>query len=255
MRHTKISTSGRPTLTILIVFLGLLASACASNRPPADDGGAAIRAKVRSVAIATPFSVTPIVEAEQVAAAFLGRATDRLTTSGLRVVGPEIWDEIWRRYAGDVGGVYDASTGEVDEEKWRTVEDATYRELVEVHSIDAILYLMVRPAETYGVAVHPEVCGGTAPPYWPGGWFKWGHGASMVRTACLIGLLEDPIGEVLFARHAPIEGLETFDRQTRAVRPREAVFQNAVVLDEATKIVLAPLLGPPPDAVKPTDRP
>ncbi|MBK7948013.1 MAG: hypothetical protein IPK00_04580 [Deltaproteobacteria bacterium] len=243
MRHAKISTQGRSALFFLLLVVGLGGAGCGPKRVPEEDEAAAIRAKVRTVAIAPPSSATVVVAREQVEEAFLGRTTERLAVSGLRIVGPGIWSEIWRRYAGDVAGVYDASTGEVDQEKYRTVEDATYRELVELHSVDAILYLTVRPVETYGVPVHPRVCGGTAPPYWPGGWFKWGHGASLVRTACLVGYLEDPSGKQYFARHAPIEGIETYDQQTRAVRPRDAIFQDPLVLDRVVEIVLEPLLA------------
>jgi hypothetical protein len=242
MRYTRILTHGLPVAIALLIGLG--AAGCGTKRADEEDAGEAIRAKVRTVAIVPPFSATIVVEREQVEEAFLGRTIDRLAASGLKVVGPEIWDEIWRRYAGDVGGVYDASTGKSDQEKYRTVADATYRELVEAHSVDAILYLSIRPVDTYGVPVHPKVCGGTAPPYWPDGWFKWGHGASLVRTACLVGVLEDAAGKQLFARHAPIEGIETYDQQTRAVRPRDAVFQNPLVLEQAVEVVLKPMLTP-----------
>jgi hypothetical protein len=245
-------------MLVVLLAVGLGGGGCGTKRAAGEKEAAAIRAKVRTVAIVPLFSTTNVVAREQVEAAFLGRARDRLTTSGLRVVGPEVWDVIWRRYADDVDGIYDPSTGEADDEKYRTVEDATRRELAEKHAVDAILSLSVRPVDTYGVAAMPRVCGQPVAPYWPGGWFKWGNGASRVRTACLIGFLSDPSGTQYFARQAPIEGIETFDQQTRAVRPPDAVFQDPTILDRATEIVLQPLLGPvdaAPRALKPRDRP
>jgi len=234
---------------VALALLGL--AGCATRpKPPQTDYGE-IRAKVKTVALAPVRSATVVVKVDQADAAFTERATLQLRAAGLTVLDPSVWDGLWRRYAEDVGGVYDVSTGEADEQKHATVRDAVVRELVEVHHVDAILYLAVRVAEHFGVSQLPQVCGEYVPPYWPGGWAsRSGKPATIVRSTCLVGVLVDPNDEELFARQSGLEGIETYDAQTRAIRPEAEVFQDAEMLDRAVVSVLEafPPLAVPPAA-------
>ncbi|MEZ4330983.1 MAG: hypothetical protein R3F35_04490 [Myxococcota bacterium] len=180
--------------------------------------------------------------------------TKRLVDAGFDVVGSEVWDATWRRYVEDVGPIFDASTGKPDEERHALVRDAVHRELAEARNVDAILLLEIRVHETFGSRRAPEACGQRIQPWWPGGWQPQGDGALLVRISCLVGFLVVPGGEQLFARQSGLEGVETWDAQTRAVRPEAEMLQDAAVLDRAVDVVLAPLLlAPAPDAAPPAD--
>lgn len=240
-RHAKISLTGFVG-AVAAAAVGVVVGGCATREPPTGVDHSDVRARMKTVAFAPFRSLTAIVRREQVQVAFEGRATERLIRAGVKVVAPAVWDELWRRYADDVGGVYDASTGEADEEKYAAVRNAVYRELVETHDVDGILYLEVRVVEHYGVRQSPQVCGQVIVPYWPGGWgTNPGRNAtSLVRSTCLVGVLVDPTQKQYFARQAGLEGIETYDFQTRAIRPPDLVFMDEGVLDFATDIVLEP---------------
>ena len=181
---------------------------------------------------------------------FEGRAIERLEAAGIRVVRADTFDRFWQRYADDVGGVYDVSTGAVDPVRFEIVRDAVYRELVEVEDVDAVLVLRVVVVDTPGVDPRPgrvgrspEVCGQRVAMYWPGGFSgQSGEFPSLVRSACLSAELFGSGGNVIFSRLWPLESIETYDRQSRAVRPRGERLANDRVLDAAVASVLRPLI-------------
>ncbi len=260
--RVRIRSRGTFSLGIALALAG-----CATPTPPGESVVEGVPANVETVALAAFHSSVADIEPERVEEAFEGRLTERLTGWGIEVIPSSVWRRIWRRYAEDVGGIYDRSSGEADEQKFAVVREAVYRDLVENHSADAILYVDVKLVEDYGVRALPQVCGETVTPYWPGGWADHSQApnpATMVRSSCLVGILVDPGGKSLFGRQAGIEGMETYDVQTRAVRPPERVFLNGERLDEATAVVLAPFARPArpesdakesPSDVTPTDRP
>jgi hypothetical protein len=236
-------------LVLLSLVLALGPSGCATKPPPAEPEVPRIGKEVKTIALAPLDSWIGTVKPEQVEAAFERRAVDHLERAGRTVVEPAVWKAIWRRYADDVGGLFDASTGKADEKKLATVREAVIRELVETRAIDGVLRLEVRPSEIYAVGGIPTVCGRATSPYWPSGWANRGGGrppATIVRFSCLVGILVDPGGKELFARQAGIEGIETYDAQTRAVRPSEFMLRDDPVLDQAISVVLVPL-DPPLD--------
>lgn len=220
---------------------------------PADSG---IPADVKTVAIASLGSRVPRLSSDQVAAVFEGRAVERLEKAGVAVVGTGVWEEVWRRYADDIGGVYDATTGEADEEKYTTVKEAVTRELVEEHGVDAILFLLVAAVENEGVMRDVRACGGTVEVYWPGNWRARQpreQAATLVRSVCLVGSLQDSNGKELFGRQAPIAAIETRAEQTRAMRPSAEFFQDGYMIDNAIEFVLHPFEPLPEDADQPTE--
>lgn len=230
-----------------MAVLGLGPSGCATPPPPAEVDYSYVRRKVKTVALAPLRSGIEGVKPEQVEAAFEQRAIDRLVGSGLIVVEPAVWKASWRRYAEDVGGIFDVSTGKPDEERLATVQEAVIRELVETRGIEGILWLAVQPIDVHGVSEMPKVCGRVLSPFWPDGWADRGPGqdpATLVRFSCLVGVLEYPGGKKLFTRQAGIEGVATYDAQTRAVRPVELVLRDGLVLDQATATVLLPFDPP-----------
>lgn len=219
------------------IVLAVAALACVTGpreRPPTEEEIAfeKARANLDTVALMPLRSAMPHVEREQVVAAFEDRLVRRLEAAGLRVLRPSVWDELWRRYAADVGQIFDPKTGKVDEERRRTVYEAVVRELGEAHAVDAILFAAVTEDTHYGVYSIADACGGREAPYWPSGWRpRPEHPASRVEIACLNVVLDDMNGKTLFGRRAPVEGIETYHLQTLAVRPRLETFRDSANLD------------------------
>jgi hypothetical protein len=170
---------------------------------------------VKTIAVARISSSTHWLSDEQVRAAFEGRVSKRLAATGVEVVPVSAWDDLWRRYADDVGGVYDAQTGEADEEKFETVRDAVIPELVESRRVDAFLYVQVELVDSFGV--------------------KGKSRRSAGRTSTSTG---------------PGDGRNPGSGQTRAVRPSDEILADPQVLDHATAVVLE-AFAPSPSA--PTD--
>lgn len=232
-------------------------SGCRSNDRPTAVPVAAVPSDVDRVALAAMTSEAAQIRSAQAEAAFFGRVDERLGRSGVEVVEPSLWPTLWRRYAEDVGGIFDPSTGKGDEEKFAVVRAAVHRELAEAHGIDGILYLRIGVVEHSGVRGDVNACGGAASPYWPANRARNPQeAASLVRTACLVGRLVRPGGETLFTLEAPIEAIETYAEQTRAVRPESDCLRDEAALDRALATVLEPfdrrISAKDPAAAQPT---
>lgn len=234
-----------------VLWTGFLVAIAGCVTPPAPPDGskeeAAKRAKIREtieVVALSPIRVgTPSLDPERVVEAFEERIATHLEDAGLKVIRPAVWDALWRRYAADVGPVFDASTGEVDDENYEVVRDAVYRALVEEHDADGMLWLAVRVEDSRGFRGHPAVCGQQSAPYWPAGAAQLDSQRAppiLARTACLIAVLDDPSGNDLFSRWAPFAGVETYDDQTRATRPRDEPLSETVEIERAIETVLSP---------------
>ncbi|MCR9092594.1 MAG: hypothetical protein NXI30_00115 [bacterium] len=65
----------------------------------------------------------------------------RLEQMGYEVVEDASFDALWRRFAEEVGGVYDTTTGVADEKKFELVREYTLRELASEHDVDAYVHL------------------------------------------------------------------------------------------------------------------
>ena len=205
---------------------------------------------VDTVAIASVGAAADALSDAEAQAKFGGRAIERLEAAGIRVVRAEPFDRLWQRYADDVEGVYDVSTGAVDPVRFEIVRDAVYRELVEAEDVDAVLVLRVVIVDTPGVdrrpgktGLAPRVCGRKVEIYWPGGFSgQYGEPPSLVRSACLSAELFGSGGNTIFSRLSLLESIETYDRQSRAVRPGSERLTNGRVLDAAVASVLRPLI-------------
>lgn len=228
----------------------VLANGCATPPQRGSTLESRLIAEVDTVALAPVGAAPDALSDAEARRLFEKRATERLEQVGFRVVPGKVYDRMWARYADEVGGVYDESTGEADDARLEIVRDAVYRELSEVHGVDAVLALRVVVVDSPGINAHPTgvgyspiVCGRKVPIYWPGGWdSQWGEFATLLRSACLSAQLFGTGGYSIFSRRHLLESLETYDRQSRAVRPRKQRFMRERVLDIAVASVLKPLI-------------
>jgi hypothetical protein len=220
--------------------LGVLASVMGCHRPvsgfivPDHE----VRAEVSTVAIAK-ITVPDVTAApEEFRTLIETESARRLEAAGLTVVDTSVWNGLWRQSADQVGGLIDPVTRAVDEKRFEQVRDEVQGELGSQHGVDAVVQFSVEIVDSYGVLEEASACGGLTPVYWPGRWS--GARATLVRTACLKVRVVDPSNRPLFGLRYPIEGIETFGRQTRATRPKEQTLRDPALIIEALDQVLTP---------------
>lgn len=171
-------------------------------------------------------------------------ATDRLESAGFRVIPSEAWEELWIQSAQDVGGIYDRSSGEIDEERGELVREAVYRALESEYEVQAVLYLSVRAEELYDTVGNPAFCGGRRRAYFPfasspepGDYLN----VTLARALCLSASLYDMETRYLYGIRNPLEVIETYANQTRAVRPKEERLRDPERIEGALEAVVGPL--------------
>lgn len=221
------------------VGLGLLA-AVGCHRPPSGFfvPDREVRAEVSTVAIATVAVPDVTATPEKVRTLIETESAQRLEAAGLTVVDASVWEALWRQSADQVGGLIDPVTRGVDEQKFERVREAVEGELRSRHGVDAVAYFSIEIVDTYGVLDETDACGALTPIYWSGRWS--GSRATLVRTACLRLSVVDLSGRQLYGLRYPIEGIETFGRQTRAVRPKEQTLDDPALILEALDRVSTP---------------
>ncbi len=238
MRFDRIETGLRVGLGLGIGLGLLVAAGCRSSNPgfsvPEDE----LRTAVSTVAIARIAVPDVTASPEELRTLIETESTRRLEAAGLKVVDTAVWDALWRQSADDVGGALDPATRAVDEKRFERVRDGVYRALVSQHAVDAVAYFSVEIVDTYGVLEEASACGGLTPVYWSGKWS--GARATLVRTAGLKLMVVDPSNRQLFGLRYPIEGIETFGRQTRATRPKKQTLRDPALILEALDRVLKP---------------
>jgi hypothetical protein len=161
-------------------------------------------------------------------------------------VAADVMESLWQAAAEDVGEIYDPITGKVDRERFDAVERAVYRDLESKHEVDAILYTYVVTVDLHLTRRKVGFCGTTDVIYWPETALGSPGSTTKVRVACFSALLFDMEERELYGIRSGLETLETFARQTRAIRPREDRLQDPERIRKAVEAVVGPLAGAAP---------
>jgi hypothetical protein len=238
--HAGAGVRGRRRRATWLATVALLAAGCAKPYDPFRVPRDELRGRVRTIALA-PLRVDPDVVEDPSAHAWIeGLATARLVAGGFAIVEPREVERLWREAAADVGTVFDPVSGQLDKTRFELVEDAVYRELATRHRVDAVLYLHVYNVDLYLTGATVRFCGREDAAYWPGGLGLLDR-PTLVRAACLGVSLYDMDERLLYTIKSGIEPLETYVRQTRAVRPVTERLQNGVRLQRAVDDALGRL--------------
>jgi hypothetical protein len=123
------------------LWLALAAGAAARAEPvdPYDVPREQFREQVAHVAL-RPLALPPgTPDPERVRAEFERSFVQELERRGYTVTASSVFAETWKRFSSDLGGVYDAVTGKVDDKKFDAVWDYTLRELERERGVDAVL--------------------------------------------------------------------------------------------------------------------
>jgi hypothetical protein len=167
--------------------------------------------------------------------------TERLQAGGYEVVPSAEMETLWRRAADDVDDVFDPITGEVDKERFAAVEAAVHRDLRATRSVDAVLRLRIAAIVLHLTGTSVAYCGSTDDVYWPAGGMSPLERATIVLVLCLNTGLYDLEGRELYGIRHGLEPVETYLRQTRAVRPMDERLRDRQRLVQAVEATLGPL--------------
>jgi len=228
---------------VSILVLGILGG-CAKPFNPFQVPRENVRRSIRNVAMAPVYVPQTMMSFADARASFEPFATERLEAAGFRVIPSETWAELWKQAATDVGGVYDASTGAVDEERFLLVRGAVYRALENEHEADAVLYLNVALENLYLTGSEVFFCGGSGKVYFPSESSEEPDrylDVTMVRAACVSANLYDMETRYLYGIRHALEIIETYAEQTRAVRPEGERLKDPAQIEEALEEIIGPL--------------
>ncbi|MCX8072058.1 MAG: hypothetical protein N3C12_06365 [Candidatus Binatia bacterium] len=175
--------------------------------------------------------------------------TRLLRQRGYRTVGSDVVGPVWRRYASQVGGLFDPITGDAYEAKWRTACGYVSRDLAHSHGIDvlAVSFISERPfyVQYEGFRI-PNVA------YEPLTWF--GRPVEdlpqLIFVLRLNLLLMEPDGRVLYEISVPTQWRTVYVARSYYRRPDDELLSTGVVqravgwLVEDLQPVFAPEVAP-----------
>jgi len=233
----------RTTRIAALAWLAVLAfaSACTTPYDPFKIPASEVRERVQTIALA-PLQVSAgLSDPAATRAKFEPLVAAQLRASGFRVVAADAMESLWQAAAADVGELYDPITGEVNPERFEAVESAVYRDLESKHDVDAVLYTFVLRYDLHLTRRKVNVCGTTDVIYWPETTLGAPNSTTMVRIVCFSARLFDMEERELYAIYSGLETLETFARQTRAIRPKAERLQDPERIRKAVEEALEPL--------------
>jgi len=230
----------RITLIVSISVPGGCAKPFDPFQVPRED----VRGRIRTIAMVPAYVPQSMMSLADTRATFEPFAKDRLESAGFQVIPSETWAELWQQAAADLGGVYDASTGEVDEERFLLVREAVYRTLESEYGAHAVLYLNVSLNDLYSTGSHVHFCGGSGKVYFPSDDSAEPDrflAVTMVRAACISANLYDMEIRYLYGIRHALEIVETYARQTRAIRPEGERLKDPTQIERALEAIIGPL--------------
>jgi hypothetical protein len=120
------------------------------------------RRLVRTIGLLPPGVALPGEQRKLVAVELERALTEGFQQRGYRVIGSDVVGPVWRRYASEIGGLFNPLTGEPIEEKVELVRKYVGRELARSHNVDALAVTWTRKAVYYlrsGAPPWPEFLG------------------------------------------------------------------------------------------------
>jgi hypothetical protein len=173
-------------------------------------------------------SETP--DADRVCAGFEQLVAAELQAHGYEVVPSKVFREIWRRYAEDLGGVFDPVTGEALEKKHELTWEHTGRELEAKHGVDAVVRALIVSGplrfDAGGFSLGWRAAGQTL--VWRGE-RMWSEAAmpQRVEGPYLTVFIVDRGGVLHYAMRAPIEWSRIYANRGYEEKPVTALYQDA----------------------------
>jgi len=203
-----------------------------------------VRGRLTTIAMAPVNISFSMMSQTDARATFEPTATERLERTGFKVIPSEVWEDLWNQSASDVGGIFDVSTGAVDEERFDLVRESVYQTLESEYDVHAVLYLAVEIDDYYNPGSTFYFCATRGEVYFPTDGSlqrNFSLDVTLARAACLVARLYDMERRFLYGVQSGLEVIETFAEQTRAVRPKSERLKDPDRIKEALEAVIGPL--------------
>jgi hypothetical protein len=232
---------------LALAAIAVLACACASTQKPYNPFKVARESfypGLKTVALAPVLLPSDLEDPEPVRALFASVIAAKLKEAGLAVVPASDAGSIIEAKAKEVGGLFDPTTGKVDEAKAKALNAAIGRELKARFNADALLTPSIRVVNA--ALVHDQArWDGVTEQAGKGGFWKAlvrTHSGS-IRALSLVVLLVDSEGQILYAKGGGIQvlGNVTFGGELER-RPRTELFADGGRNENAVHLALDPLL-------------
>jgi hypothetical protein len=241
----------RLKVVILVVSILMSALGCAHRIEPYDPfkiDAQGFCSKVKTIALVPVRIPNGVLEPETVKEQFEAAIKERLSRVGFYVLPSKAYRETEEKIARETGGYFDVKTGDLNEEKYKSVQDQTRKTLHATHRAEAFLYGTVRVVKVsfYGAMVS-----------WHGtreNISKTGKRSEADKTgsvgALSLGLwIEDQEGKDLYDNWGGIQLLSKLEDKGKIFRnvkfisiPEEDILSDKARNENAVGIALGPLL-------------
>ncbi|GBD25186.1 hypothetical protein HRbin30_00501 [bacterium HR30] len=178
---------------------------------------------VRTIGILPPGVAVSGFRREKVASDIEFALSDLLRKRGYQVVGSDVVGPVWRRYASQIGGLFNPLTGEPDRKKLETARAYVARDLARSHNVDVLAVTWTREG---------SLMLRTGEPPWPrfDDEVMEFHGQPILDmpqwvTAMWLYLeLIEPDGRALYSARVPVQWLTVFVARSYYRRPEHELW-------------------------------
>ena len=130
-----------------IITIGILFTGCATMSPydtcqacnPFKVERNQILSKVKTIAIVPIEIPRKMDRAPQIAERYESLITAELKRAGFNVIPSKEYVAVWDPMVKQIGGIFDPKTGELDQKKFKTVRELSFREMASKKKVDAFL--------------------------------------------------------------------------------------------------------------------
>ena len=206
-----------------------------------------IFSKVKTIAIVSIKMPSKMDRAPQIAERYESLITTELRRAGFKVVPSKEYAAVWDPMVKQIGGFFDPKTGQMDEKKFKTVRELSFREMASKKNVDAFLLagFTVTKARWHGntASWHGTTEATTG---------KEGFLASLaaagasgvVPALSLVVVISNPAGNTYYVNAGGIQLLMQYKGDFVSV-PEHELFVDPGKDAKAVKIALTPLMEGP----------
>ena len=237
---------------ILLMMIFLIGMGCAHSpvkpHDPFKIDAQQFYSRVKTIALVPVRLPGDVPECDAVKAQLEASIEERLRQAGFNVIPSKAYRETEEKKAREGGGYYDIKTGALDQEKFKSVEDQTRKEMHATLRTDAFLYGAVRvvPARFMGGTVHWH---GTQESISKTGKQSEANRTGVVGALSLGIWIDDHEEKDLYAHWGGIQLLSKIEDKGKILAslrfspiPEEEILSDKARNENAVGIALAPLL-------------
>lgn len=206
-----------------------------------------ILSKVKTIAIVPIKIPSKMDRAPQIAERYESLITAELSQAGFKVVPSKEYAAVWDPMVKQIGGIFDPKTGQLDQNKFKTVRELSLREMASKKKVDAFLQagFIVAKARWHGntASWHGTTEAVTGKEGFLASLVAAGSAGTITGSSLLV-IIADPNDKPYYANAGGIQLLMQYKGDFVSV-PESELFVDPGKDAKAVKIALAPLVEGP----------